>query len=88
MIPIIYAAIVFSWQGALGAYLLALVSVLPIITVFRSMNSLITNLVLLLLPVLITSIVVYEMTWRRKERENFAEREAERRAYIHRPIKN
>jgi two-component system sensor histidine kinase DegS len=82
LIPIIYAAIVLSWQGALGAYLLALVSVLPIITVFRSMNSLITNLVLLLLPVLITSIVVYEMTWRRKERENFAEREAERRVYI------
>jgi two-component system sensor histidine kinase DegS len=82
LIPIIYAAVFFSWQGALGAYLLALVGALPIIIVFRSMSSLITNLVLLLLPVLIISIVVYEMTWRRKERENFAEREAERRVYI------
>jgi two-component system sensor histidine kinase DegS len=82
LIPIIYAAIVFSWQGALGAYFLALVGALPIITGFWAMSSQITNSVLLLLPVLIVSIIVYELTWRRKERENFTEREAERRVYI------
>jgi signal transduction histidine kinase len=82
LIPIIYAAIVFSWKGALMAYVLALVGVLPIIVGFRSMSSLITNLALLLVPVLIVSIVAFEIAWRRKERNTFAQREAERRVYI------
>jgi two-component system sensor histidine kinase DegS len=80
--PIIYAGVVFSWQGALATFLLSLVGVLPIIIDIWSMSSQINNIVLLLLPFLVVSIVAFELDWRRKERKIFAEREAERRVYI------
>ncbi|MGD9116689.1 MAG: sensor histidine kinase [Dehalococcoidia bacterium] len=82
LIPIIYAAIVFSWQGALVTFLLALVGVLPIIIDIWSVSSLITNVLLLLLPLLVVSIVTFEINWRRKERKTYAEREAERKLYL------
>jgi two-component system sensor histidine kinase DegS len=82
LVPIIYAAVVFSWQGALVAFMLALIGVMPIATDIWSTSSLITNVILLLLPVLIASIVAFELAWRRKERKNFAVREAERKVYI------
>ena len=82
LVPIIYAAIVFSWQGALATFLLALVSVLPIMLDIWSTSSLITNMILLLLPLLITSLVAFELARRRRERKHFAEREAERQVYI------
>jgi two-component system sensor histidine kinase DegS len=82
LVPIIYAAVVFSWRGALAAFLMALVGVLPIMVDIWAPSSLITNIVLLLLPVLIVSIVSFELAWRRKERKNFAERETERQTYI------
>jgi len=82
LVPIIYAAVVFSWQGALVTFLVSLVGVLPIIIDIWSISSLITNIVLLLLPLLVVSIVTFELTWRRKERKTYAEREAERKLYI------
>jgi len=82
LVPIIYMAIVFSWQGALITFLLALIGVLPIMLDIWSTSSLITNLVLLLLPVLIVSIVTFELARRRRERKHFAEREEERQLYI------
>lgn len=82
LVPIIYAAVVFSWQGALATFLLALVGVLPIIIDIWSISSLINNIVLLLLPFLVALIVTFELEWRRKERETFAEREAERQVYL------
>ncbi len=80
--PIIYAAVVFSWQGALATFLLALISVLPIMLDIWSTTSLITNMILLLLPLFITSLVAFELARRRRERKHFAEREAERQVYI------
>lgn len=82
LIPIIYATVVFSWRGALMAFLLALAGTLPILTNFRSTSNIVTNIVLLLLPFLIVSIVAFELAWRRKEKENFADREAQREFYM------
>jgi signal transduction histidine kinase len=82
LIPIIYATVVFSWRGALMAFLLALAGTLPILTSFRSTSNVVTNIVLLLLPFLIVSIVAFELAWRRKEKENFADREAQRELYM------
>jgi two-component system sensor histidine kinase DegS len=82
LVPTIYAAIIFSWQCILVAYLLALAGLLPIAIGILSMSSLITNLVLLLLPFFIVSIVAFELEWRRKERQNYTDREAERLVYI------
>lgn len=82
LIPIIYAAVVFSWQGALVAYLLALVGILPIATGIWLPASLVTNMVLLLIPFLIVSIVALELDQRRKERKAYDEREVERKVYV------
>jgi signal transduction histidine kinase len=81
-VPIIYSAIVFSWQVALPISLLSLAGVLPIIVDMWNIDSIITNIVLLLLPLLVISLVTFELEWRRKERKVFAEREEERRIYI------
>jgi len=81
-IPIIYAAIFFSWRGALVATLLSLGGVLPIIVDMLHATTFITNVVLLLLPLFVVSIATFELEWRRKERKIFAEREEERHAYI------
>jgi two-component system sensor histidine kinase DegS len=82
LIPIIYAAVVFSWPGALAACLVSLGVVLPIIDGMWSANYLVTNIGLLLLPFLVISLATFELEWRRKERKIFAEREAEREVYI------
>jgi two-component system sensor histidine kinase DegS len=88
LVPIIYAAVVFSWQGALITFLLSLVGVMPIIVDIWSVSSLITNIVLLLLPLLVVSIVTFELNWRRKERKTYAEREAERKLYLSRILES
>jgi len=82
LIPIIHATIVFSWRGALMSFLLALAGILPILTSFRSTNNVITNIVFLLLPFLIVSVVAFELAWRRKEKKNSADREAQRELYM------
>jgi two-component system sensor histidine kinase DegS len=82
LVPIIYATIVFSWRGALVTFLLSLVGALPIMIDIWSISSLITNIVLLLLPLLVVSIVAFELAWRRKERKTYTEREAERKLYL------
>jgi two-component system sensor histidine kinase DegS len=81
-IPIIYATVVFLWRGALAVCLLALIVVLPIVADMWSFSSLITNILLLLLPLLVMSIAGFELAWRRKERKTYDEREAERKVYI------
>lgn len=81
-IPIIYAAIVFSWRGALMAFLLTLAGILPILTNIRSTINLITNIVLLLLPLLVVSVIAFELAWRRKEKKNSADREVQRELYM------
>lgn len=82
LVPIIYAAVVFSWQGALVTFLLALISVLPIALDVWSTSSLITNMLLLLVPLFVVSLVAFELARRRRERKHFAERETERKLYI------
>jgi two-component system sensor histidine kinase DegS len=82
LVPIVYAALVFSWRGTLAACLLSLGGILPIIVYMWDARYLILNLTLLLLPFLIVSLVTLELEWRRKERKIFAEREVERKVYI------
>jgi len=82
LLPIIYACLFFSWQGALVTSLLALTAVLPIIVDMWPIDAIITNVTLLLLPFLIISIASFELQRRRKERRIFAEREVERQIYL------
>ncbi|MFX1552965.1 MAG: sensor histidine kinase [Promethearchaeota archaeon] len=79
--PIIYSAVFFSWRGALVISLLSLGVVLSIIVDIWSIRSVMTNIIVLLLPLFIVSIATFELEWRRKERRISAEREEERRIY-------
>lgn len=83
LVPIIYAAVVFSWRGALAVSLPSLGGgVLPIIVDIWSIVSIMANITVLLMPFLVVSIATFELEWRRKERKTFAEREEERRIYM------
>lgn len=84
LIPILYGAIVFWWRGALLAWALSLAAVLPLLIRIWQSNphTLITNLAFLILPLLIVSILAFELEWRAKERKMSALREGERRRYI------
>jgi two-component system sensor histidine kinase DegS len=86
LVPIIYAAVIFSWRGALATSLVSLGGVLPIIVGAQSADVIITNIALLLLPFLVISLATFELEWRRKERKIFAEREEERRIYTSKVI--
>lgn len=81
-VPIIYAAVVFLWRGALATSLLSLGVVLPIIVDIWPINALLTNIALLLLPLLAIALATFDLEWRRKERNTLAEREEERRIYM------
>ena len=82
LVPIIYAAMVFSWRGAFIAFLASLAGTMRIMLHMWPPTSLAQNLLLLSLPFWIASIVSFELAWHRRERRIFAEREAERQIYI------
>jgi signal transduction histidine kinase len=88
LIPIIYAAFAFSWQGALLVTLVSLLSVLLIIVDLWVSADLIVNIVLLLSPLFISLLVSFELKWRHREKQIFSEREAERRIYISRVLES
>ncbi|MEJ2739862.1 MAG: sensor histidine kinase [Dehalococcoidia bacterium] len=87
-IPIIYTAVLFSWQSALVASLIAVVGIFPIIINMWLPTSLITNELNLLLPLFIIMITSIEMERRRQKKEHQAERERERKTYISKIIES
>ncbi len=82
LVPILYAAVVFSWRGALFSWLLAVAGVLPLTLRLWNIGTVFIDLLWLLLPFLGASIISMELKWRSKEKAIFAERELERHLYI------
>jgi len=88
-IPIVYATIVFWWKGALITFFLSIFWVIPAwIDLKFHPNNIITNLVLLFLPVAITLIASLEINLRIKERQVYIVRDNERRLGISRMLQN
>jgi signal transduction histidine kinase len=88
-IPIIYAVIVAPWQASLIISLLSVAGILPIISnLFRASNLLAANIVFMLLPFLIISLINIELKWRARERKLYAERETERQMYMAKVIES
>lgn len=85
-LPILYATIVFSWQGSLVTTVVSMFSVNHIILGYWNPTSFMINIVLLFLPLLLMSVVSVEVFRRRREREYLAERENERRVFVARLI--
>ena len=81
LIPILYGSVTLSWPGGIFAWCLALIWVLPALLSWWN-APVMTNLALLLLPVLLVAIVTGERRWRESEKRHFAEREQERQTYI------
>jgi two-component system, NarL family, sensor histidine kinase DegS len=82
-IPIIYSVIALPWQGSLLISLLSLAGILPIsLDLYRVNNLLATNIIFIILPFLIVSLINIELKWRARERKLFTEREAERQMYM------
>jgi signal transduction histidine kinase len=88
-IPIIYAVIVAPWQASLIISLLSVAGIFPIISnLFLAPNLLAANMVFMLLPFLISSLINIELRWRARERKLFAEREIERQMYMAKVIES
>ena len=82
-LPVIYAAFIFRWRGALITWLISLAIILPQIMTFRNdSESHVTNIFYLFIPLVVVIYVSLELNWREKERKGEAEREAERQNYI------
>ena len=88
-IPIVYAVVMAPWQASLIISLVSVVGIFPIISnLFRAPNLIAANIVFLLLPFLIISLINIELRWRARERKLFAEREIERQMYIAKVIES
>jgi signal transduction histidine kinase len=86
-IPIIYGAVIFSWKGALFSWLISLTAVLPIILNLWEADKVAANLIWLLIPFLLASIISIELHWRSREKQLYSSRELERRLYISQLLK-
>lgn len=83
LVPLVYAALVFWWRGILLTWFFVMIVMLPRISYYSpNMNSLITNVLILLVPLLIVVIVALLFRWRESEKKASLEREKERQAYI------
>jgi two-component system, NarL family, sensor histidine kinase DegS len=82
-IPFVYAAIVFGWRGIIIIWLASMIIVIPR-TYYLAYNNivLITNLFLLLIPLLIVLVLTLQKNWREEIKKAAAEREKERQTYL------
>jgi two-component system sensor histidine kinase DegS len=82
-IPFVYAALIYWWRGILLTWLFTMAIMLPRIYYYApDINSLITNVFLLLVPLLIVAILTLQIKWRESEKKATLEREKERQAYM------
>lgn len=87
-LPIVYAAIVFSWQITLVASLIAIAGILPEIIGYWQLTSVVTNVIILILPLMIILITNIELERRKQNRKHLADRERERKTYISKIIES
>jgi signal transduction histidine kinase len=80
-VPIIYGSLTLSWPGGIFAWLLSLIWLLPAVSHWGG-RWMVSNLVLLLLPALLATLMAGERRWRESERRHYAENEQLGRAYV------
>jgi two-component system, NarL family, sensor histidine kinase DegS len=83
VLPLIYAALVFGWIGALVVWGFSFSVVFPSIIYFSNgLTSLLNNILLLVVPIIIIILVMLIMKWGQRERQIYRDREAERQTYM------
>jgi two-component system sensor histidine kinase DegS len=87
-IPFLYAAITLGLRGAVVIWLLSLMLILPHILIFSfSIVYVVRNVAFALVPLAIATSIGMEITWRNKQRQIAADREAERQQYVEQILK-
>jgi two-component system, NarL family, sensor histidine kinase DegS len=82
-IPFIYSIILYWWKGALLTWLVSMVLIFPkILYMSPDIQSIISNIFFLMIPLLVVIFISTEVKWREKERKALADRENERQAFI------
>jgi two-component system, NarL family, sensor histidine kinase DegS len=82
-IPVLYAAAVFWWKGALTIWVASMAAIAPRMLFFEPhVVSIITNTLYLLIPLMIVVYLAIILNWRERERKASMEREAERQSFI------
>jgi two-component system, NarL family, sensor histidine kinase DegS len=83
LLPVIYASIIFKWQGSLIGTVILMISVCPIIiSLWNDFTMRMINIIVLLLPITIVMIIKIELELRRKDKKIYIEREKEYQAYL------
>jgi len=83
LFPIIYATVIFRWQGALVVFLFSIIGISSVLPYYHNVvESMITNISILLLPALVMLAINFELELRRKEKKTYLEREKERQIYL------
>jgi hypothetical protein len=83
-LPIIYATITyFLSKGGLLITLIPLVGLWPVLNLWKvDFSAFLTNIVILMLPILIVVAIKIELELRRKDRKIFIEKEKDRQMYL------
>lgn len=82
-IPFVYSILVFKWRGVLIVWLVSIAIAFPHIISFSPDGiSLRNNIIVLLAPLAVFTIITLEMKWRNREKRILAQRNAERGAYL------
>lgn len=83
LIPFIYAAFIFGWKGTLTIWLFSIGIMLPrILYLTPNTVSFVTNIFLLIIPLLVVIIVTLLKRWKDTKELALKEREEERQVYI------
>ena len=83
LIPIIYAVVIFKWSGTLIVFAVAMAGISRILAVlWTNVDSLITNISLLLLPIVVGLTISIELELRRKDKQILIDQEKDRRLYM------
>ena len=82
-IPFLYSVITLGLRGAVAIWLLSFILILPHILIFSfSIVYVVRNIAFALVPLAVATSIGMEISWRNKQRQVSADREAERQQYI------
>lgn len=82
-IPFLYSVITLGLRGAVVIWLLSFIAILPHILIFSfSIVYVVRNVAFAFVPLAVATAIAMEITWRNKQRQISADREAERQQYV------
>jgi two-component system, NarL family, sensor histidine kinase DegS len=81
LIPVIAAAF-WSWRACLITSVVSVVGLLPTILTTMSVNNVIANVTMLLIPFIVCVIVFLQLQWRERQRSTFEQLQSQQKLFI------